>query len=365
MIRRARMQGHPTLWLPGVDHASIAAQVVLDRLLAMEGQSRESLGRERYLERMWPFVEETRGVISGQHRRLGASADWSRERFTMDPISARAVRTAFKQLYDDGLAYRGERLINWCPGDQTSLSDLEVIATPEKGTLWFVRYHLLRDDGTPDPDETITVATTRPETILGDTAVAVHPDDERYRALVGRRVLIPFVERPVPIIADAVVERDFGSGAVKITPAHDQDDFETGQRHGLPIIDVMTDDGHINEQGGPYAGLTAGEGARADPARPRGARRPGRGAPARDDPRPLPAQQRRGRAAHQGPVVHRRQADGGAGHGRGPRGPHRSSCRSGSRRSSSTGWRTSATGTSAASCGGATASRRGTARTGT
>jgi len=259
MIRRARMQGHPTLWQPGVDHASIAAQVVLDRLLAMEGESRESLGRERYLERMWAFVEETRGVISGQHRRLGASADWSRERFTMDPISARAVRTAFKQLHDDGLAYRGERLINWCPGDQTSLSDLEVIATPEKGTLWFVRYHLLRDDGTPDPEETITVATTRPETILGDTAVAVHPDDERYRALVGRRVLIPFVERPVPVIADPVVERDFGSGAVKITPAHDQDDFETGRRHGLPIIDVMTDDGHINEQGGPYAGLTLAE----------------------------------------------------------------------------------------------------------
>jgi valyl-tRNA synthetase len=259
MIRRARMQGHPTLWQPGVDHASIAAQVVLDRLLAMEGQSRKSLGRERYLERMWRFVEETRGVISGQHRRLGASADWSRERFTMDEISARAVRTAFKQLYDDGLAYRGERLINWCPGDQTSLSDLEVIAALETGTLWFVRYHLLREDGTPDPDETITVATTRPETILGDTAVAVHPDDERYQDLVGRQVLIPFVERPVPIIADPVVERDFGSGAVKITPAHDLSDFDTGRRHGLPIIDVMTDDGHINEQGGPYAGLTLAE----------------------------------------------------------------------------------------------------------
>jgi valyl-tRNA synthetase len=256
MIRRARMQGHATLWQPGVDHASIAAQVVLDRVLAREGESRESLGRERYLERMWRFVEETRGVISGQHRRLGASADWGRERFTMDPISARAVRTAFKHLYDDGLAYRGERLINWCPGDQTSVSDLEVIATPEKGTLWFVRYHLLREDGTADPDETITVATTRPETILGDTAVAVHPDDDRYRSLVGRHALIPFVARPVPVIADTIVERDFGSGAVKITPAHDQDDFETGRRHGLPIVDVMTDDGHINDAGGPYAGLT-------------------------------------------------------------------------------------------------------------
>jgi valyl-tRNA synthetase len=259
MIRRARMQGYTTLWQPGVDHASIAAQVVLDRVLAMEGESRESLGRERYLERMWRFVEETRGVISGQHRRLGASADWARERFTMDPVSARAVRTAFKQLHDDGLAYRGERLINWCPGDLTSVSDLEVIATPEKGTLWFVRYHLLRDDGTPDPDETITVATTRPETILGDTAVAVHPEDDRYRSIVGRRALIPFVKRAVPVITDPIVERDFGSGAVKITPAHDQDDFETGRRHGLPIVDVMTDDGHINDAGGPYAGLTLEE----------------------------------------------------------------------------------------------------------
>ncbi len=153
MIRRARMQGRPTLWLPGVDHASIAAQLVLDRIIDAEGESRQSLGRERYLQRMWQFVEETRGVISGQHRRLGVSADWNRERFTMDEVSARAVRTAFKQLYDDGLAYRGEKLINWCPGCRTSLSDLEVIATPEHGSLWFVRYHLLREDGTPDPDD--------------------------------------------------------------------------------------------------------------------------------------------------------------------------------------------------------------------
>ena len=177
----------------------------------------------------------------------------------MDEGSAKAVRVAFKKLYDDGLAYRGEQLINWCPGDMTSLSDLEVIATPTTGTLWYVRYHLVGDDGRPSPAETITVATTRPETILGDTAVAVHPEDARYRALVGRNVLIPFVDRVVPIIADDVVEREFGTGAVKITPAHDAEDFATGKRHNLPIIDVMTDDGRINERGAPYAGLTREE----------------------------------------------------------------------------------------------------------
>ncbi|MBA2571361.1 MAG: valine--tRNA ligase [Chloroflexi bacterium] len=259
MIRRARMQGRPTLWLPGVDHASIAAQFVLDRMIAEEGESRASLGRDRYLERMRAFVEETRGTISGQHRRLGASADWKRERFTMDDGSAKAVRVAFKRLYDDGLAYRGERLINWCPGCKTSLSDLEVLASPETGTLWSVRYHVIGDDGTTDPDKSITVATTRPETILGDTAVAVHPDDDRYSALVGKRVLIPFVDRVVPIIADAVVKRDFGTGAVKITPAHDPEDYETGLRHQLPTIDVMTDDGRMNDDAGPLAGLAVGE----------------------------------------------------------------------------------------------------------
>ncbi|MDQ3871926.1 MAG: valine--tRNA ligase, partial [Chloroflexota bacterium] len=255
MIRHARMQRRPTLWLPGVDHASIAAHVVLDGIIAAEGETRESLGRERYLERMWRFMDETRGTIARQLRRLGTSADWSRERFTMDPGSAQAVRTAFKRLYDDGLAYRAETLINWCPGCRTSLSDLEVIATPTRGTLWYVRYHLAADDGGADPDAWITVATTRPETILGDTAVAVHPDDERYQGLIGREAVIPFVERRVPIIADEVVERSFGTGAVKITPAHDHEDYRTGQRHGLPFVDVMDDAGRINQNGGPYAGL--------------------------------------------------------------------------------------------------------------
>ncbi|CAN5786844.1 valine--tRNA ligase [soil metagenome] len=260
MVRRARMQGRSTLWLPGVDHASIAAQWVLRRVLAEEGTTPEELGRERYLERMWRFMAETRPVITGQQRRLGASADWGRERFTMDEGSARAVRVAFRQLYEDGLAYRGQKLINWCPGCGTSVSYLEVIGTPEEGSLWFVRYHLLSPDGSPgaepSADEVIVVATTRPETILGDTAVAVHPEDERFAALVGRTARIPFVERDVPIIADATVEREFGSGAVKVTPAHDQADFETGERHALPRIDIMNDDASLNEHAGPYAGLS-------------------------------------------------------------------------------------------------------------
>ncbi len=266
MIRRARMQGRPALWLPGVDHASIAAQFVLDGVIAAEGESRRSLGRERYLERMWRFMNETRGVIRDQQRRLGLSADWSRERFTMDEGSAQAVRTSFKQLHDDGLAYRGEKLINWCPGCRTSLSDLEVIATPETGTLWSVRYHLVPpEDAATAPGgervqpETITVATTRPETILGDTAVAVHPEDERFRHVVGRRVRIPFVHRIVPVIADEMVDRAFGTGAVKITPAHDQADLETARRHDLPILDVMHDDGSINELGGSFAGLSGAD----------------------------------------------------------------------------------------------------------
>jgi valyl-tRNA synthetase len=263
MIRRARMQLRPALWLPGVDHASIAAQWVLRRVLADEGTTPEALGRERYLERMWRFMHDTRPVIMAQQRRLGSSADWSRERFTMDERSARAVRVAFKRLYEDGLAYRGQKLVNWCPGCGTSVSDLEVIGTPELGKLWSVRYHLLPSGALagsePSRDETIVVATTRPETILGDTAVAVHPEDDRYRALVGRLVRIPFVDRDVPIVADDFVEREFGTGAVKVTPAHDHTDFATGERHGLARIDVMTDAARMNADAGPYQGLSREE----------------------------------------------------------------------------------------------------------
>jgi valyl-tRNA synthetase len=258
MIRHARMRGHAALFLPGLDHASIAAQFVLDGILAKEGESRQTLGRERYLERMRAFSDSTKPVILGQQRRVGGSFDWGRLRYTMDEGSAKSVRVAFDRLYRDGLAYRTEALVNWCPGCQTSVSDLEVVPTPETGTLWLVRYHLV-DEATgelePDPEQSITVATTRPETILGDTAVAVHPEDDRYRALVGRRVRIPFVDRDVPIIADDVVDRAFGTGAVKVTPAHDQDDQATGKRHGLPAPTILADDATVANTGTEFDGL--------------------------------------------------------------------------------------------------------------
>jgi valyl-tRNA synthetase len=255
MIRYHRMRGDDTLWLPGVDHASIAAQFVLDGIIAAEGETRESLGRERYLERMWRFMDETRGVITRQMHRLGASADWSRERFTMEEMSARAVRVAFKRLHDAGLAYRGEALVNWCPRCRTTISDLENIHRDETGTLWTVRYDVARDDGTPDPNASISVATTRPETILGDTAVAVYPDDERYRDLVGREAILPFLGRRLPIIADDSVDPAFGTGAVKITPAHDFDDYEVGKRHGLPMITVLDDEARMTAEAGEFAGM--------------------------------------------------------------------------------------------------------------
>ena len=255
LVRYHRMRGDDTLWLPGVDHSGIGAQFVLDRMLAEEGEDRASLGRERYLERMWQFMDSTRDTIGEQHRRLGASLDWSRLRFTMDDGSARAVRVAFKRLWDAGLAYRGEALVNWCPRCRTTISDLENIKREETGTLWSLRYHLARPDGTPDPDAWITVATTRPETIFGDTAVAVHPEDERYRDLVGREAILPFLGRRLPIIADEHVEIGFGTGSVKITPAHDFDDYEVGQRHGLPMITVLDEDGRLNGEAGEFAGL--------------------------------------------------------------------------------------------------------------
>ena len=254
-VRYHRMRGDDTLWLPGVDHAGIAAQFVLDRIIAEEGETRASLGRDRYLDRMWRFINETRDVMGDQHRRLGASLDWTRLRFTMDEGSARAVRVAFKRLWDAGLVYRGEALVNWCPRCRTTISDLENIHREETGTLWTVRYHLAGEDGMPDPDRWISVATTRPETILGDTAVAVHPDDDRYRALVGREAILPFLGRRLPILADDAVEREFGTGAVKITPAHDFDDYELGRRHGLPMISVLDEGARMNENGGEFAGL--------------------------------------------------------------------------------------------------------------
>jgi valyl-tRNA synthetase len=255
MIRYHRMRGDDTLWVPGVDHSGIAAQYVLDQLLAEEGEDRASLGRERYLERMWRFMDETRDAISIQLRRLGASADWTRNRFTMDEGSARAVRVAFKRLWDAGYVYRGEALINWCPRCRTTISDLENIHREQTGTLWTIRYHLAGTDDAPDADRWIAVATTRPETLLGDVAVAVHPDDERFRDLVGREAVLPFLGRRLPIIADPAVDPSFGTGAVKITPAHDPDDYELGKRHGLTPISVLDEAARVNEAGGEFAGL--------------------------------------------------------------------------------------------------------------
>jgi valyl-tRNA synthetase len=255
LVRYHRMRGDDTLWLPGVDHASIAAQFVLDKIIAEEGETRQSLGRERYLERMWRFMDETRSVMGNQHRRLGASLDWTRERFTMDAGSARAVRVAFKRLWDAGLVYRGEAMINWCPRCRTTISDLENIHREEVGTLWTIRYHLERPDGSADPEHWISVATTRPETLLGDVAVAVHPDDDRYRDLVGRHAILPFLGRRLPILADDSVDPMFGTGAVKITPAHDADDYTLSKRHGLPAITVLDEEARINEEGGEFAGL--------------------------------------------------------------------------------------------------------------
>lgn len=252
LARRARMEGRPTLWLPGVDHASIAAQFVLDKIIADEGESRTSLGRERYLQRMHRFMEETRGIILGQFRRLGASADWGRTRFTMDEVSSRAVRTAFATLYERGLAYRTEALVNWCPGCKTSVSDLESIAVEERGSIWEIRYPL--EGGAPG--DGVVVATTRPETLLGDTAIAVHPDDPRYAKLIGSRVIVPFVDRAVPILGDDFVEKTFGTGAVKVTPAHDPNDREVGLRHNLPAPTILDEAAHIvADAPKPFAGM--------------------------------------------------------------------------------------------------------------
>ncbi len=249
MIRWHRMKGEPTLWLPGVDHAGIAAQVVVEQLLAKEGLDRHQLGRDKFIERMWQWADKCRRTITGQHQRLGISCDWSREVFTLDEGPSRAVRTAFVRLYEKGLIYRGERIINWCPRCATALSDLEVDHKDLQGHLYYVKYPLAEGDGF------ITVATTRPETILGDTAVAVNPDDKRFKAMVGKRVILPAVNREIPVIADEAVDPAFGTGAVKITPAHDPVDFEVAQRHGLPLVNILNPDATMNENAGPYVGL--------------------------------------------------------------------------------------------------------------
>ena len=253
LIRWHRMKGVPTLWLPGVDHAGIATQNVVEKNLKKEGLSRHDLGREAFLERVWEWVRRYRHIIGRQHQRLGASCDWPRECFTMDEGPQRAVRTTFIKLYRDGLIYRGERIINWCPRCQTALSDLEVEHKEHAIHLWYVRYPLLDEKGEAS-GEHITIATTRPETIVADVAVAVNPDDPRYRDSVGRMALLPIMGRPIPVIADAAVEPAFGTGALKITPGHDQTDFEVGERHGLRTIVAVGPDGAMNDEAGPYVG---------------------------------------------------------------------------------------------------------------
>jgi valyl-tRNA synthetase len=253
MIRWHRMLGDPTLWLPGADHAGIAGQWVVEKLLAAEGLTRHDLGREKFLDRVWEYMDSTRGRIREQLRILGASCDWSRFVFTMDPGPSAAVRRVFKRLYDKGLIYRGERLISWCPRCMTALSDLEVVHQEVNGHLWHIAYPV-DSDGQTDGPTAIVVATTRPETMLGDTGVAVHPDDERYRGLIGKRARLPILGRVLPIVADESVEAAFGSGAVKVTPAHDPNDFEIGRRHGLPFVTVVNLDGTLNDAAGPFAG---------------------------------------------------------------------------------------------------------------
>jgi len=250
MTRWHRMKGEPTLWLPGFDHAGIAAQVVVEQMLAKEGLDRHQLGRQKFLDRMYRWAEQCRQTISEQHQRLGISCDWSRERFTLDEGPSRAVRTVFVRLYEKGLIYRGERIINWCPRCTTALSDLEVDHKDIAGHLYYVNYPLAEND-----HKFITVATTRPETILGDTAVAVNPNDGRFSNIIGKKVILPAVNRAIPILADEAVDPNFGTGAVKITPSHDPVDFEVSQRHGLPLINIMNPDATMNKNAGPYAGL--------------------------------------------------------------------------------------------------------------
>src|SRR6202012_2326063 len=246
LVRRRRMQGYRTLWLPGMDHAGIATQNVVERELGKEGLSRHDLGRDAFVDRVWQWKGEYGGRILSQMRRLGDSVDWSRERFTLDDGLSRAVQTIFKRLYDDGLIYRAERIINWCPRCLTALSDIEVDHSDDEGELVSIRYG--------DGESSIVVATTRAETMLGDTAVAVHPDDERYRHLVGRTVELPLTNRRIPIIADEHVDPAFGTGAVKVTPAHDPNDFAIGQRHNLPNLTIMDERAAITAPG-PFEGL--------------------------------------------------------------------------------------------------------------
>jgi valyl-tRNA synthetase len=249
LTRWHRMRGYNTLYLPGTDHAGISTQRVVVRQLTHQGIHYRDLGREEFVKLVWQWKEESGGTIQRQMKQIGESCDWSRERFTLSPELSRVVREVFVRLYEEKLIYRDKRMVNWCPGCRTVLSDLEVIHEEKQGHLWYIKYPVAGSQ------EFLIVATTRPETMLGDTAVAVHPEDDRYRRLIGKNVLLPLMNREIPVVGDEMVDREFGTGAVKITPAHDPNDFEAGKRHNLPQIDVMTDDAHMNENAGAYAGL--------------------------------------------------------------------------------------------------------------
>ena len=257
LIRYKRMEGYNALWIPGTDHAAISTEVKVTNQLKEEGIDKKELGREGFLERTWQWKEEYAGTIEGQLKKLGVSCDWDRERFTMDEGCSKAVEEVFIKLYEKGYIYKGSRIINWCPVCKTSLSDAEVEHEEQAGHFWHIQYPIV---GT---DRFLEIATTRPETMLGDTAIAVHPDDERYKDIVGKNVLLPLVNKEIPIVADYYVDKEFGTGAVKITPAHDPNDFEVGKRHNLPEINIMNDDATINEKGGKYAGMDRYEARKA------------------------------------------------------------------------------------------------------
>ncbi len=257
LIRYKRMQGYNALWIPGTDHAAIATEVKVTEQLKAEGIDKKELGREKFLERTWQWKDEYAGTIEGQLKKLGVSCDWDRERFTMDEGCSKAVEEVFIKLYEEGYIYKGSRIVNWCPVCKTALSDAEVDHEEQAGHFWHIKYPIV---GT---DRFLEIATTRPETMLGDTAIAVHPDDERYKDIVGKNVLLPLVNREIPIVADYYVDKEFGTGAVKITPAHDPNDFEVGKRHNLPEINIMNDDATINELGGKYAGMERYEARKA------------------------------------------------------------------------------------------------------
>ena len=249
LIRYKRMQGYNALWQPGTDHASIATEVRVMEALKEQGICKEELGRERFLEKAWEWKKEYGGRIINQLKKMGSSADWERERFTMDQGCSEAVLEVFIRLYEKGWIYKGSRIVNWCPVCQTSISDAEVEHEEQEGYFWHILYPV------KGSEEFVEIATTRPETLLGDTAVAVNPDDERYQHLIGKTLILPLVGREIPVIADSYVDKEFGTGCVKITPAHDPNDFEVGKRHSLQEITVMNDDATINKNGGKYEGM--------------------------------------------------------------------------------------------------------------